>query len=184
VAEALLQIIEAYSVETQPWDWEAKSKITEELQNIATVAHEDIRLEDALLRLQELIEPLRIGSSNSQPGHIHIAHYQQGHWIQRPYTFIVGVDNKRFPGQIKEDPILLDKERSNLFQELHLRSNRIKENMASMLQLLTSTKGRLILSYSAFDPVDNREVYPSTLLLHLYRLIIEKPNADYTELLT
>lgn len=89
----------------------------EELQTIADSANEDIRVEDAILRLTELIETLRIGSSNPKPGEIHMTHYQQGLWIQRPYTFIVGLDNKRFPGQTREDPILLDTERKNITDE-------------------------------------------------------------------
>lgn len=182
--KALVQIIEEFAYEADPLDKEAKYKIIEDLQTLADSANEDIRVEDAILRLTELIEPLRIGSSIPKPGKIHMTHYQQGLWIQRPYTFIVGLDNKRFPGQTREDPILLDTERKNITEELSLKSNRTRDHLAHMHQLLSLTKGTMILSYSAFDPVENREVFPSSLLLYLYRLKKGKPDADYSELLT
>lgn len=182
--QALVQIIEEFAYEVSPLDKEAKYNIIEELQTLADSANEDIRVEDAILRLTELIEPLRIGSSNPKPGEIHMTHYQQGLWIQRPYTFIVGLDNKRFPGQTREDPILLDTERKNITEELSLRSNRTRDQLAHMHQLLSLTKGTTILSYSSFDPVENREVFPSSLLLYLYRLNKGASDADYSELLT
>jgi ATP-dependent helicase/DNAse subunit B len=183
--KALVQIIEEFAYETHPLDKEAKYKILEELlQTIAASANEEITVEDAVLRLTELIEPLRVGSSNPKPGEIHMTHYQQGLWIQRPYTFIVGLDNKRFPGQTREDTILLDTERKNITEELSLKSNRTREQLAHMHQLLALTKGTIILSYSSFDPVESREVFPSSLLLYLYRLNKGKSDADYSELLT
>jgi ATP-dependent helicase/DNAse subunit B len=182
--KALVQIIEEFACEVDPLDKEAKYNIMEELQTIADSANEEIRVEDAILRLTEMIEPLSIGSSNPQPGDIHMTHYQQGLWIQRPYSFIVGLDNKRFPGQTREDPILLDTERKNITEELSLKSNRTRDHLAHMHQLLSLTKGTMILSYSAFDPVENREVFPSSLLLYLYRLKKGKTDADYSELLT
>lgn len=165
--KALVQIIEEFAYEADPLDKEAKYKIIEDLQTLADSANEDIRVEDAILRLTELIEPLRIGSSIPKPGKIHITHYQQGLWIQRPYTFIVGLDNKRFPGQTREDPILLDTERKNITDELSLKSNRTRDHLAHMHQLLSLTKGTMILSYPAFDPKKNHSLVVSSSRLEL-----------------
>ncbi len=163
-------------------DAEAKNAVIKELE-ILSNADEILSQEDILNRLESIIEEIRVNSSNPKPGHLHITRYTNGIWISRSYNFVVGLDAQKFPGKFREDPILLDVERKRIKDEIPLKSETVKTNIYEMVQLLAGVKGKLILSYSAFDTVENKEIFPSSLLMQAYRLQKGDINADYSDLI-
>ena len=57
--------------------------------------------------LAGLVDQVRVGGSGPRPGCIHVAHALAGGHSGRPVTFIVGLDDSRFPGAGLQDPLLL-----------------------------------------------------------------------------
>lgn len=178
----LVELIELGSALSSDIDIEAQTLIGKQLREVGSIAEERISVAEAAQLVQELVAGNRVGSSGSKPGHIHVGHYKQGLWVQRANNFVVGLDAQRFPGSAKENPIILDWERQEL-GELELKKLQPKINWVKMLQTLVSLPGEITLSYSACDPVENREIYPAALLLQLYRRQMRDQTKDYGDLL-
>lgn len=68
--------------------------------------------------LAALADQVRVGGSGPRPGCLHVAHALAGGHSGRPITFIVGLDDSRFPGAGLQDPLLLDHERKKLSPKL------------------------------------------------------------------
>ncbi|MFV1957689.1 MAG: hypothetical protein ACC669_10695, partial [bacterium] len=73
---------------------------------------------DIIQWLAGLPEQVRIAGSGPSPGKIHVAHLLAGGHSGRSNTYIVGLDEGRFPGAGLQDPILLDTERRRLSEKL------------------------------------------------------------------
>ena len=64
--------------------------------------------------LELLPDQVRVGGSGPRPGCLHVDHVRSGGHSSRKHTFIVGMDDSRFPGVGLNDPLLLDGERGKL----------------------------------------------------------------------
>ena len=60
--------------------------------------------------LAALADDVWVGGEGPRPGRLHVADVLAGGHSGRPHTFIVGLDDGRFPGSGLQDPILLDDE--------------------------------------------------------------------------
>ena len=153
------------------------------LGEIARMASFGLTLESALDRVAAMVDEFSAGASSPRPGALHLAPYSKLHWTGRPNTFVVGLDANSFPGGASQDPVLLDSERESLHQELPLGRDRPRVAMSEMLTALSSRRGRVCLSYSSLDVVENRDSLPSSLLLQTFRLLKNNPSLDYSDLL-
>ena len=153
------------------------------LGEIARMASFGLTLESALDRVAAIVDEFSAGASSPRPGALHLAPYRNLHWTGRPNTFVVGLEANSFPGRRLQDPVLLDSERQSLHQELPLGRDRPKVAMHEMLTALSSRRGRVCLSYSSLDVVENRDSLPSSLLLQTFRLLKNNPSLDYSDLL-
>ncbi|QNB45485.1 PD-(D/E)XK nuclease family protein [Thermanaerosceptrum fracticalcis] len=176
-------IVETFGNITGDIDGAAKKIIIDELSLMSATANEEMSLEEAIKRLEDLVSGIRVGRSNPKPGAIHVTGYRQGLWVFRENTFVVGLDAHKFPGQLREDPILLDIERQNMGLGFLQRKYQVRENLYDMVQLLSALPGNVTLSYSSFDTVENRDVFPSPLLMQYYRLKTGEKTKDYSQLL-
>lgn len=140
-------------------------------------------IDKALERVEDLLEDFRIGASGPKPGHIHLTGYANLIWSNRPYTFIIGLDANTFPGSGRQDPVLLDDERLSIHPGLPLGTNRPGENQYYMALALASRRGKVVLSFSSYDVVENRAVYPSSVLLQVHRLLQRDNSLDYSHLI-
>ncbi len=68
--------------------------------------------------LATLSSSVRVGGSGPRPGRLHVDHLLSGGRSGRRHTFIIGLDDGRFPGSGINDPLLLDHERERLSAEL------------------------------------------------------------------
>ena len=89
----------------------------------------------------------------------------------RSHTFIVGLDDSRFPGTGMQDPLFLDGERRAVSPQLPTATDDLEQKIQDFHRLLARLRGKLTLSYSCHDLVDNREKFPSSLLMAAYRII-------------
>ncbi|MGD9676980.1 MAG: PD-(D/E)XK nuclease family protein [Vulcanibacillus sp.] len=179
LAKGIHIIVDKYSKANSEMDSEAKKSILGMLDVLMEHSKELVDVKEGIIQLLENVEELRVGVSNPKPGHIHVSSYKKGIWINRQNTFIIGLDSSTFPGQAIEDPILLDIERQALGNKIPLKKFKSKENQADMVQLLTSLKGNIYLSYCSFDTLENKAQSPSALLLQAYRLHTKNPRVDY-----
>jgi len=138
--------------------------------------------DDALDRLRTLVTSLSVGSSSPLPGHLHVSSFDSGGFSGRPETFIVGLTDSAFPGPGPQDPILLDSEREALSPFLPTTADALKSNLYAMAILLSSLRGRVTLSYPAYDIMDERTLYPSSVLLQAHRLSRGDAGLDYSAL--
>ncbi|MTI80843.1 MAG: hypothetical protein FH758_08165 [Firmicutes bacterium] len=143
----------------------------------------EMELGEALERIENLTSGYRVGASASKPGHLHIVSYNNLIWTLRPNTYVVGLDANTFPGSGRQDPVLLDMERSRINDELPLGIKKPTENQYTLAAALASRRGKIVLSYSSFNVVENREVYPSFILLQVYRLLKNDSTLDYSDLI-
>jgi hypothetical protein len=126
---------------------------------------------------------VNVDPSEPRPGHLHVSHYKHGARSARGNVFFVGLDEMRFPGRRIEDPVLLDAERERISPALEVSSDGIRKNIYDMASALSGVRGAVTASFSMYDIREERNVFPSSLMLQLYRLKTSRPEADYEDLL-
>lgn len=156
--------------------------LLETIEKVKPFANETLSTYEVFERVRDLLLSVRIYQSKPKPGHLHIASYKSGIYNARPNVFIVGLDNRSFPGGVSEDPILLDRERQKLARNIPILENSGQENLYWLLQLLAHSSGSVTVSYSSFDIIDNRAVSPAHLFLQCYRYATGNKDADFKEL--
>jgi ATP-dependent helicase/nuclease subunit B len=126
----------------------------------------------------------RILGSGPRPGHLHVGHAGSGGQSGRKRTFVVGLDDRRFPGASLQDPILLDGERHNLTPELTTSAARMRHKIDDLAATLGRLSGTVTLSWSCQDLADDRETFPSPFVLSAFRLVSGQHDADLEALST
>jgi ATP-dependent helicase/DNAse subunit B len=157
----------------------AKSTLLEEIEKILPYADESLSSYDVIEKVKDLLLSVQVNQSRPKPGHLHVSSYKNGFYNSRTNVFIVGVDNKKFPGNSSEDPLLLDTERIALANNLPLLREKGQVNLYTMLQVLANSMGRVTVSYCNFDINENRLVNPAFVVLQCYRLITGNINAEF-----
>lgn len=132
--------------------------------------------------LKELPHQLRVRGMAPRPGHLHVAHVRQGGHSGRRHTFILGLDDRRFPGSALPDPILLNRERERLSPELKRSYQRLDESLEDFGHLLARLPGEVTCSWSAQALEDGREAFPSSALLSVLRVVTGNHTADLADL--
>ena len=122
----------------------------------------------ALGWLRALPDEAWVGGLGPRAGHLHVAHVLAGGHSGRPHTFIVGLDDGRFPGAGLQDPILLDEERKKLSENLMTSSRALAKRIDLFARLLARLRGTVTLSYSCYDLADDREMFPSPSCFPLF----------------
>ncbi len=150
----------------------------------ASLIESAIQTQDSVWHwLRSLAGDVKVGASGPLPGHVHASSLINGGFSGRSVTFVCGLDQGRFPGVAQEDPLLLDKEREAIAGNLSLSTDILRENLFDVAELLASVKGRLILSFSVYDVSQERESFPSSLVLQAFRLRNRNNKLDYSDLM-
>ena len=118
--------------------------------------------------LLALADQTQVMSSGPKPGHLHVASIGSGGQSARSQTFIVGLDDQRFPGAFLQDPILLDHERQQLHPELPNSQFRLNQKLSDFEATLKRLQGHVTFSWSCLDPLDDRELYPAAALRAIF----------------
>jgi ATP-dependent helicase/nuclease subunit B len=165
-------------------DARTKAMLTDVLQSLAALPSLSHSLDIAVERLKEILDEITVDEANPEPGLLHVSHYASGGYSGRSRTFVVGLDQTRFPGVQLQDPVILDEERERFAQGMVTSGELLRENLYGMARLLGSLRGKLTLSYSCRDLREDRELFPSSVLLQVYRVITTDRGSDYGALLT
>lgn len=180
--EGISYIIRNHCSTNSALNEKGKSSILDMMSAVIPYADDTRSTFEIFEKIKDLLLSIRINQSKPKPGHLHAASYKSGIYNSRPNVFIVGLNNRDFPGGVNEDPLLLDRERKKLGRNIPILQSTNQENLYSMLQLLAHSTGSVTISYSNFDINANRAVSPSHLFLQCYRLATGKKSADFKEL--
>ena len=119
----------------------------------------------------------------SSGGYLHLSDVEHGGLTGRPHTFVVGLDAERFPGAGLQDPMLPDALRRALDPvALPSSADRLAAHRFDLAATLARLRGRVTLSWSAWDPVQAREIAPAPVLLHAFRIARRSPHASFEEM--
>jgi ATP-dependent helicase/nuclease subunit B len=132
--------------------------------------------------LSELPAETWVGGEGPRDGRLHVADVLAGGHSGRPHTFIIGFDDGRFPGSGTQDPMLLDEERKRLSPELVTASRQLAKRLDLFVRLLARLRGKVTLSYSCHNLVDDREMFPSSIVLSAFRILSGNREGDHAAL--
>jgi len=163
----------------------ASVKLLEELRDMEHwLKHDDGQAGIDLWEwLEELPAETRVMGSGPRPGCLHVDSVYSGGHSGRPHTFIVGLDDSRFPGAGLQDPLLLDSERRALSLQLPTARRRMEDRLQDFVRLLARLRGDLTLSFACQSFVEDREMFASPAVLAVFRLLTGRPNGDQQDLL-
>jgi ATP-dependent helicase/nuclease subunit B len=163
-------------------DAEARGLLQSRLEEAAAFKTAPLKRQAVFEWLKNLAAGLRVGASGPAPGHLHLTNWRAGGYSGRPVTFVVGLDQGTFPGGGIQDPILLDEERERISGELMTSADTLRENLWAMAAMLAGLRGKVVLSYSSYDIIEERQSFPSSLILQAARLRAGDPGLDYSAL--
>ncbi|MBU4302013.1 MAG: hypothetical protein KKE56_04535, partial [Actinobacteria bacterium] len=133
--------------------------------------------------LAELAGESHVGGQGPRPGHLYVAPLRAGGHSGRAHTFIVGLDDGRFPGAGGQDPILLDGERGRMSGELTTGAGHLARRNREFALLLSRLRGSVTMSYSCRNIIDDREAFPSPVLLSAYRILTGSHGGEVADFL-
>lgn len=133
--------------------------------------------------LETLPHETRLMGSGPRPGCLHVDNIYSGGHSGRSYTFILGMDDSRFPGSGTQDPLLLDSERRKISPDLSTAAGKLSESVRDFGSLMARLRGELTFTFSCRDLADDREMFPSPLLLSVFRLLSGQAQADQQDML-
>jgi hypothetical protein len=147
----------------------ASRKLQDELEEMERWMEEegDEAEYDVLPWLENLSTTTRVSGKGARPGMVHAALLHRGGHSGRSHTFVLGLDDSRFPGAGLQDPLLLDGERRSISAGLQTSGSRLKEAVESFQRLLARLRGEVTLSFSQRDVTEDREMFPSSAILAL-----------------
>lgn len=181
--KSISDFVSQYARVSNELDGAAKSAIRERLEEIQGMTTKTLPLIDAMNQIDLLLREIRVGQSGPAPGFLHVSSYLNGGRSGRHYIFIVGCDAQAFPGTVIQNPVLLDEELQAVNKNLITSSDMLKEKLYRISSLLASLRGTVTLSFSSYDVLENRESFPSSILLQIHRLMSGNLNASYTDLM-
>ncbi len=165
------RFVEEVAAARDQFDNNAKNRLLAEIADMERwlERHPAADLRETLEWLAGLAESLVVMGSAPRPGCIHVAPLATGGHSGRPHTFLVGLDESRFPGPGSADPVLPDPDRAALSPDLDVTGQSAAKARADFWRLLGRLRGQVYLSYSCRDLVQQAEVFPCPLLLETYR---------------
>ncbi|MFH1422038.1 MAG: PD-(D/E)XK nuclease family protein, partial [Planctomycetota bacterium] len=182
VAKICRQIINSFCIVVSEEDILARGALSSRLEELSEIAEEKVSLENVKERILLFCGDIRVSVKAPESGALHVDSYIQGGRSGRKWNFIIGADSQHFPGHGLQDSVLLDMERESISDDLFTSQNRISANVYGLAVTFAGLRGRITISYSMWDPRQNKDNFPSSLVLQAYRLASRKQDADYEEL--
>lgn len=117
--------------------------------------------------LRRLAAGLRVMGLGPRPGRAHVADIRSGGHSGRGYAFVLGLDDGRFPGGVRQDPVLLDRERLGMSRRLPVSRSRRELRERAMARLLGRLRGRTTFSFARREGAGEREQFAAPLFAKL-----------------
>jgi len=164
VCKAAIAFLERFFRTAGELDGGARTKLVEVLRSLSQTPSASNTAKYILERIIGIVKETFIGYSNPKPGHVHVSHYFSGGYSGRTNTFVLGLDQAKFPEALLQDPVILDGEREKVSSKLPLAKDLLEESIYCMAKMLCSLKGMLVLSYSCRDLREDRDLFPASIL--------------------
>ena len=147
-------------------DWPLFSSVLDELAALGTLDLPGYRVPADRMRsaLSEAISSRSFPVGRFQRSGVNILSTSAARGLRFPLVIIPGLDEGRFPARLRQDPLLLDPERS-LLENMPIRSRRIDEEKLLFDMAARSAEKRLVLMTSRLDETSDRERIPSHFFL-------------------
>jgi ATP-dependent helicase/DNAse subunit B len=174
-------MVKNYCKSSSALDEISKTTLLDEIEKIVPFADEDLTRHDVFEKVNDLLLSIKVNQSRPKPGHLHVTSYKRGVYNHSSHVFFVGLDNRKFPGNSGEDPLLLDTERIALGNKLPLLRDIGQENLYTLLQVVAHSTA-VTVSYCDFSINDNRVVNPSYAILQCYRMMTGNQDAEFKDL--
>ncbi len=159
---------------TSELDEYGRMRLLDDIREFSTCLREsdaDLSFLDISSWLNRLVRTARIEGKGPRPGCLYVAPLTAGGHSGRPHTFILGLDDGRFPGTGTQDPLLLDSERAAISGDLPTAAARLAAGLEDFSRLAARIRGMVTLSYCCRSLADDRDMFPSPVLLAAYRVI-------------
>lgn len=137
-------------------------------------------IQQGFLYVRDMLQELRIGVQPlPKPGSLYVSSLANGGISGRRNTFLLGMDEHSWSGNIRQNPMLLDEECRRIGPELQTAVQRQRERQRLRDGRLGMMSGDLTLSFSSYDLAEGTTVSPAFQLLQVFRKATGGPNADY-----
>ena len=121
--------------------------------------------------LIKFLAKVSVGSRNPQPGHLYITSISNAISSLRKHLFVVGLDSKSFPGKVKEDPIIFDRD-YECFGVSNASTRDIEKNKNDYHALIETAKSLGVdihLSYAYYNSQTIKEQSASSVVFETYQ---------------
>lgn len=140
-------------------------------------------LQQALLYVRDMLQELRVGVQPlPKPGSLYVSSLANGGISGRKRTFLLGMDEHSWSGNIRQNPMLLDEECRRIAAGLQTAVQRQRERQRHRDGRLGMMSGQITLSFSSYDLAEGTTVSPAFQYLQVFRKAAGEPNADYERL--
>lgn len=183
VLETARAFLERHVRHVNRFDEYVRVRLSERIGELADcLGDEDVGGLDVWRWLVDLCLSAPVRGEGPRPGRLHVASVYSGGHSGRRHAFIVGLDDSRFPGAGLQDPLLLDEERIRVSEDLPTAARRLARAVQGVARLLARLRGRVTLSYCCRSLTDERDMFPSPVLLAAFRILAGKPEGDPDDL--
>ncbi len=184
------RFIDLLAARDSEFDGNARRKLLDELDAMlhwggtSTTATAD----DMLDWLEQLPAELVVLGAGPRPGCLHVCGLPAGGHSGRPYTFVLGLDENRFPGGGVTDPVLTDGDRGMINATTPDAPLSVARDAAARAldlwhRLLARVRGEVWVGFTCRDTGDDSEVFPSPALVALHARATGRPFATTDDLL-
>ncbi|MNB78419.1 ATP-dependent helicase/deoxyribonuclease subunit B [compost metagenome] len=181
VLQGLVQFLEKCGVTRN----EADALMLDELRTLgaemALVQQTPVSRETAIRYVRERLDQLHSAGQGPKSGHLHVSSLQDGGESGRAHTFITGMKDSSWSLHVQQDPVLLDEERLNL-GSLKLSSEQAAWTLTERHKRMGAIHGSVTLSFSAYEPLEQKESHPAYDFLLAARRLSRDPAMDYSSL--
>ncbi|WP_054939216.1 PD-(D/E)XK nuclease family protein [Paenibacillus ihuae] len=181
ILHSLINLLEKHTVSSSEADSLVITELIDQMKLLEVVSPRTLSSETALRYVKDMVEGIRIFGSGPSCGKLHISSLQDGGISGRTHTYILGMSNEAWSLQLRQDPVLLDMERKSL-DGLLLSTERTENIIRERETRLGLLSGQVTLSYSSYDPAEQKEIIPAFALLQAARIVTGDSQMDLTGL--
>jgi len=170
----------AYAAGSSAEDVQVQTALKDLADRHAETPSEPMPKDLAIRYVKDLLKGQRIRvSAAPKPGAVHVSSLQDGGWSGRSRTWLVGMDESAWSMRTAQDPVLLDEERAAISAALPSADRLARIRKQERDARLALIRGEVWLSYSSYDPGEQKGNAPAFEMLQIFRLKSGERDADF-----
>lgn len=159
--------------------------VLQEMKGIAKELQEcpvpdSMPFQQMFLYARDMLQELRVGVQRlPKPGFLYISSLSNGGISGRKHTFLLGMDEQSWSGNIRQNPMLLDEECRRIGAGLQTAVQRQRDRQRLRDGRFGMISGNITFSFSSYDLAEGATASPAFQLLQVFRKVSGETNADY-----